>query len=169
LFSKPNIAFVVRKNIDTFYSYNTKKPLRGELYFSFLMPALISAVIVYLNRELTDTALQVIATAVSIFAALLFSLLILLYQTKPTSNGELSSRQIKIAWTVLRTELPVNIGFTIIVALLTILFIVVTTLFEPVGYTACVLAGFIYYTFILFVISLMIVLKRSFRLFGIHD
>lgn len=140
-----------QKNPEKMHKYQVYSKI--DLFVFFGLPLIISASLGYINIILNDNTLGVIITSLTIFSALLFNLLLIIYDVtqKPTTN------QVK---KVFLEELYSNISFCILVAIITTIFAVTAIILKiPIVYTIASLI--IYYFFTIFMLTLLMILKRA--------
>ncbi|NMC60463.1 MAG: hypothetical protein GYA51_13930 [Candidatus Methanofastidiosa archaeon] len=150
-------------------------------YIIFLgIPLVISIIFVCNNILLTKDAINTLVTSLSIFAALLFNLLLLVYDfgrkipnepvyskgVKETGKVEIDLKKKRIDFI---NEVYCNISFAILVSLISVGFLIVLTLTLDVGtlidsieipYKA-IMSGIIYFLMFVFILTMLMILKRT--------
>lgn len=137
----------------------------GDAFIFFLIPMILAGVSFWREINFKAETVNIIVTAFSVFAALLFNLLMLIYglvQRKDDSNES------RLKATFLK-EIYSNISFTVFVSLLIIVVAVVAMTFAapeklPTG-TGSTAVGLVYTLILVFLMShflltLLMVLKR---------
>lgn len=166
MIDKINTSKIVEDHIHTLKNYNTNEYNLWDLFIFFAVPFIISIIFIFLHFKLTDGFINVLATSLSIFAALLFNLLLLIYDIIPKKeglgdNGKLKSEFLK--------QIYANVSFCIFVAIITIIFLIVSSLvvnqFDPfplIRYInlKSILALIVYYLLFVFIFTLFMILKR---------
>jgi len=198
LFNRISVYSIVKKHLNTFYdeSYRVngkdKIPFADKIVFIGI-PLLISLIFVLLGLYMDATYLSIILTCLSIFVGLLFGLLPLMFQLtttikakyldlkKANNSTSIPSKEYKFQEIKFRIskELFSNIGFSIILAIVSILSSLLTRLkpqaiikvlegkyFNTIKSTYLFVSNFIaYFLLTLFVLMLFMVLKRFYLLF----
>lgn len=167
ILDKINISKIVEDHIDTLKYYNTNKKSKGDIFLFFIVPLILSSAIVYFEFIPTEGTITIFVTALSIFAALLFNLLLLIYDITSKSKNteqkdELTSSFIK--------EIYSNVSFSILIAITTIIlsivyYIWISTCTSEVeiinlSLTTYIFSFLIYYFMIQFLLTLLMILKR---------
>lgn len=79
MFDKISIANIIKDHVRTLKNNKTKKISYLDIVLFFLLPLTISSFIVYVGMSLNDALVNALITSLSIFSALLFNLLLLVY------------------------------------------------------------------------------------------
>ncbi len=193
LFDRISLKSLIRSHFDSLYDYaylkinGRKRMPREDKVVFFVIPGLISVALISFQIYLPENQLETVLTTMSIFTGLLFGLLPLvinlisearksvemLRKTNPDELVEKELRRSEIKFSISK-ELFTNIGFTILIAILVIVFSVSTQLYFPlpkrwglshvlsiVNPMFIIFSHFIsYFLMIHFVFTLMMVLKR---------
>ncbi len=175
MFTKINILSIVSDHIATLRNDRNGKVYWPDIVLFFVLPLLISILLLSLGVLLTNEITNAIVTSLSLFAGLLFNLLVLVYEI--LSRKSFTPRQ----KTALR-EIYVNISFGILVSLTTIVLSLLHFIeihkctvnlcllgkCAPQAVYICIPDWFIslivYYLFINFVLTLFMILKRIYKL-----
>ena len=177
MFDKISIANIIKDHISTLRNNKTRKISYLDITLFFLLPFFISGFIVYLGISLNDALVNALITSLSIFSALLFNLLLLVYDVSEkklylpeTTDPVENNRRIKTR--ELLREIYNKISFTILISIIT----VSTLLIYFLKVSSCVflsinicslqwlLALVIYYLTIQFALNLFMILKRIYIL-----
>lgn len=132
IFTKISVSPILEAHIQTLRNNQTKKISYWDIFLFFLFPPLASSFLVYVGFELNDSMAGVLTTAFSIFSALLFNLLLLVYDITCKENIETKSKleedefsnigekqnQLRL---LLLKETFANISYSILVAILTVI------------------------------------------------
>jgi hypothetical protein len=90
----------------------------GDIALFFIFPILLSAVLIWQEVRINADAAEILVTIVSIFAGLLFNLLVLLYDAMRKTHDEYDGTILtKIKF--LR-EISINVSYEILVAIVTV-------------------------------------------------
>lgn len=157
MFEKINISRIVCDHIGTLRDYRTKRYRLGDFFLFFGLPLIIAAIMLYFYGILGLSLITILATSLSVFAALLFNLLLLTYdairKVSSTGNSDTLRRD-------LLKELFSNISFAIFVAIVAIVFVLVVVMLDKATIAQYMLSFFVYYLVSVFVLTILMVLKR---------
>lgn len=182
MFGKINVLGIVRDHILTLTDNRTGKVYYPDILGFFIFPLLISILLIFLDFPLNDGIVNALITSFSIFAALLFNLLLLVYDiagkledsaraTNGVNKTELDKARIADRLSALR-EVYINISFCILISSITVV-ILLTYFFKPntckiFDFDICLLQWIrvlvTYYLSIQFILSLFMILKRIYKL-----
>lgn len=177
MFTKISVVGIIKDHISTLKNGRTNKLHYPDVILFFIIPAVISGLTTYLEIPLNDGLANALITSFSIFSALLFNLLLLVYdisgknldQTKYTDPVDI--KRIVQKRELLR-EIYVNVSFSILVSIMTVV-ILLSYFLKPGNcrlwaINICsfqwLLAFVIYYLAIQFILTLLMVLKRIYKL-----
>ena len=155
MFDKINVAKIVRDHVATLKSFETDKYRSSDFILFFFFPLLLSGILVYFKFILGKDFINILATSLSIFAALLLNLLLLIYDILRKSDK--TDINYKLKATFLK-EIYANISFCILISILTIVFLIIASL--DIKELESILAFVIYSLVFVFVLTLFMVLKR---------
>lgn len=155
--SKVNVWGVVRDHLGTLKNLDTERYSLGDILFLFGMPALIASGLVWSGVRITDQMVNVLITALSVFAGLLFNLLLLIYDIvqkdqESAPNAKLQRRFLK--------EIYANISFCILTSIVAIVVLSVYSFGALVAVAVSVLCFTVYLLLAVFMLTLLMVLKR---------
>ncbi len=155
MFGSINPTEIWKAHINTFRDYNTNQWLTRDLLFVFGSPILIALPITLIGVRLDKDIANVFTTSLSIFAGLLFNLLVLAHSLREVGADD------KVKAHLLRSAYA-NISFSILLAVITIFFLSVyaVTMTQKIPYFFGALTLLTLYLSILFLFTLLIVLKR---------
>jgi len=183
VFTKISVASIVKDHINTLRSDRTKRIYYPDIILFFVIPAILSFLMIYNEISLSDGLVNALITSFSIFSALLFNLLLLVYDiagknsddTKtPPSNKVADPLEIRRAdqRRELLREIYVNVSFSILIS--TVSVVILLTYFLKVkncflwNIDICsfqwLLAAIVYYLSIQFLLTMFMVLKRIYKL-----
>lgn len=163
---KMDVKQIVKDHIKTLKNSNSNKLNISEILFFFIFPLILSLLLTW-KKILSSGDMSSVITAFSIFAGLLFNLLVLtLDMVRKIKNGRMeeqdaSSQNIKEQ---LIKETYTNISFCIMLSLallcLSFFFVIGITNY----YIKIILSIFIYWLVTTFILTLLMVLKRIYTL-----
>src|ERR1700753_2062622 len=98
MLDKISVVKIGRDPIDTLRDDNTKRRSLADALLFFVLPAAVAIALLWRGVRLNTNLSSILATALSIFAALLFNLLLLVYallkkeETTPAKNSATRKR-----------------------------------------------------------------------------
>jgi len=154
MFSKIDVFDIIRDHCKTLSNYNTKRILWGDVVSLFFIPLILAVIFFYLNVVIIEGLRNLLVTSLSIFAALLFNLLLLIYDIvkKGSSKDTLKNDFLE--------EIYKNISFTILLSIITVIFLVFATLLPQNTIFSRIIDSLSAYLIIVFVLTLLMILKR---------
>lgn len=158
MFNKINIKQIIADHLATLQSFRTGKVSIGDLVVFFGLPGVLSALIVWLlHYKLGRDFSNVLITSLSVFSALLFNLLLLIYdilrkEDKEKEESKLRRRFLK--------EIYANISFSILVSVITIILLLLLFVDIQNEGIISIINFFIYFLVTNFILTLLMVLKR---------
>ncbi|ACK67046.1 conserved hypothetical protein [Rippkaea orientalis PCC 8801] len=177
MFTKISVIDIIKDHISTLKKGRTNKISYSDIILFFLLPAVISSIIVYLGIPLNDGLVNALITSFAIFSALLFNLLLLVYDIseknseETTSSDPVENNRIDTRRKLLR-EIYVNVSFSILVSIVTVV-ILLTYFLKPNKcqfwmFDICSIQWLrvfiVYYLAIQFILTLFMILKRIYKL-----
>lgn len=130
----------------------------GDCLVFLIFPVIIASCLSYSKVFISYNILQIVIAVLSIFVGLLLNVIVLLFDIM---NKE-STRLLKIN---LLQEVLANVSFTILLSIATILVILPTMLPKNYGLALQIFNGITYYFLILFLLNIIMILKRVYALF----
>lgn len=176
MFTKISVLCIIKDHISTLTSNRTNQIYFPDIVLFFVLPAIIAGLMFYSGVALNDSLVNALITSFSIFSALLFNLLLLVYDIA----GKIAvqspvidplDQQITQRRELLR-EIYVNVSFAILISTF-IVVILLTYFLKPsncnlIGLNVCdfqwLVALTTYYLSIQFLLTLFMILKRIYRL-----
>ncbi|MBP7069988.1 MAG: hypothetical protein KBA97_02840 [Methanothrix sp.] len=121
--NKLSVINIIKDHISTLKDYDNGRYSILDLFIFFILPIFVSSIIIYFKVILSDQLVNVLVMSLSVFAGLLFNLLLLVYDIigKPNSNKR------PLRATLLK-ELSSNISFGILISVVTIILLLVFSL-----------------------------------------
>src|SRR3954466_12145183 len=81
MLDKLSILRIIADHIDTLRDYRTNKLSRSDVLLFLFFPFVVSGAVTYSYGALQTSPTEIFAASLSVFAALLFSLLVLVYDS----------------------------------------------------------------------------------------
>lgn len=152
-----NVWAIVRDHVRTLKDADDDRYSAADLVLFVVVPGALAGGLWYLGISLTREAVNVLITSLSVFAALLFNLLLLIYDIvrKPPERGELQGFK-----KLFLQQVYANISFCILISLVAVIVLVISYLELPWPVLTHLVAAVIYYLLLLFILTLFMVLKR---------
>jgi len=158
MLSKINVWRIVRDHVATLRDDRTGTLMWQDLALFFGVPLLVAASLVVLGVAMDEAAVNVLATSLSVFAALLFNLLLLVYDAARKEEGVNPANPSRLKFL---KEIYANISFCILVATLSVLALLMTLLKAETQVVRYAFHVPTYYLVSTFVLTLLMVLKRA--------
>jgi hypothetical protein len=163
IFSKISTAPIIRDHFKTMVSYRTKKVAIKDIFLFFILPFIIAFALVYLRVQLSRNIINILITSFSIFAALLFNLLLILFDIIHDDRNYENADKIEAI-----NEIHSNVSFCILISIVSISILLISSLdFQFValiqnyrGVLTSILSTFVYFLVFLFIMTIFMVLKR---------
>jgi hypothetical protein len=155
--SKINISKIIKDHCDTLRHDHDQSVSSLDYFVFFGLPLIASGVLIYLNILLSKDVVGILITAFSVFAALLFNLLLLVYDIvkKRVDSGDKTSDRARLL-----KQIYGNIAYAI---LLSISETIVLVVFYPVQGKPVperIIGYIIYFLSLNFILTLLMILKR---------
>lgn len=165
LFSKINVSVIVSDHFQTLKDFGHSSISIFDIFIFFVLPILLSVLLVLSGFRLTTELVGLLITAFSIFAGLLFNLLILMFDIigKVSSLDHLPDElQTKQAFTrkiTILQNVSYNISFEILICLSGVILLALTGLphNEVFGTITSLL---VFFVVIIFSLTLAMILRR---------
>lgn len=143
-------------HLKTLRSYRTRRYRVRDLAFFFVLPAAVATAIVIFDISILPIT-DMIVIVVSIFAGLLFSLLILVYESA------LRQREPGVRETIRRDLLEqayANTAFAILIAVPTVLTTLLPRLSKPGSWPEMIYSAIAVFLFGVFLLTLLLIIRR---------
>jgi hypothetical protein len=160
MMTKINISNIIRDHISTLIDYGTNRYERSDFLLFFGVPVVLSTTLILFGAEINKDVSNVLVTVFSIFGALLFNLLIMLYGLLDKAKdwqGHLSFRLRYLR------EIYSNVSYAIVVAIIIVTAVFLS--FVDSWWLKKILAFTIFSLSTNFIFTLLMVLKRAHNLF----
>lgn len=181
-----NIFYIIFDQIKTFRNPNTGKYERLALFSYFSIPAAVALLLLLLlNLDLDTSSINILTTSLSIFAALLFNLLLLVYEIVTGKTRRNTEIEFKILTEEEKKEMTVDeikaikdeqkflkirkiylshifstISFSILVSVLAVVILLLRHFIDHPDTLKSILDFIVYYLTTIFILSLFIILKN---------
>jgi hypothetical protein len=155
---KINISEIVTDHIKTLKAYHSERQSWSDILIFFFVPAVLAGLLARSREEFSSDFAGLLAAILSVFAALLFNLILLIYDI--VSRQEEANGSNEVRHTLLR-QIYSNVSFCILVSIFTLLLLLVYSFhFQIPAWAHRALAFSIYYLVGVFLLTLFMVLKR---------
>ena len=155
--SKINIVNIIGDHTATLKHEHSGKVSVPDFFLFYGLSILLGGVLVYLEIVPNKDIVGVLVTSFSVFAALLFNLLLLVYDIVRKANDTEKLPQLKARFL---KELYSNIAYAILVSLIVIILLVTFYMADGHKKTQASLGFFLYSLSAHFVLTLLLILKR---------
>jgi|LDZT01.1.fsa_nt_gi hypothetical protein len=172
MIEKINISRIIKDHINTLKDYETGKYYFWDFVLFFITPLIVSIILIKYHIIIDKDMANALITSLSIFAALLFNLLLLIYDITRKEVKREAARNNKVKTDLLK-QIFCNISFSILVSVFAISISLLIFLNISLNITIlernlvvtntqirCFLSIFIYYLTTSFILTLFMVLKR---------
>lgn len=159
--TKINVSSIVRDHCGTLVHNHNGKPSLADYFLFFGAPIATAFALVFFKGVFGKTVGGILITSFSVFAALLFNLLLLVYDlVKKPSSSDLQRRFLK--------QIYSNISYSILVAisLIVLLLLYFVALSFPYMKPRIAIAFLVYSLSANFILTILMVLKRVHVLFS---
>lgn len=165
--TKINVLDIVVRHIQTLKDYSLNRVSKKDISTFFILPAIV-AITLALKGHITNNGIGIVLTVFSIFAGLLFNLLILIMDIgrrvrKQGKEENVDAKKQKLTENLI-SETYSNVAFSILISLT----VICITLTFIIGLSNVILKFIIsitlYWLIIVFIMTLFMILKRVFRL-----
>ena len=165
MLSKVNISRIVTDHIATLNTYQTGKLRKRDLFLFFAVPLFVGIVIVGTYGPLGQNLIGPVVTSLAVFTALLLNLLMLTYGIARNSKPRPDAGVDKMKGDLIR-EIFSNIAFTVLIALTTVVAVLTLGALNQCSWPILpeALSLIIYYMGTLFLLTLLMLLKRAYSL-----
>ncbi len=157
MFNKIDISNIFKDHIATLVDNSTGERSKGDIILFFILPLAPTALMVWYKASLDSNVVSILVTCMSVFAALLFNLILLIYDIiRKDANG---TKKTDTKFKLLK-QIYSNISFCILTAILTLLLSLSNFVINDLLPVRVVVVAFVYYLVIVFILTLFMVLKR---------
>lgn len=156
MFDKINVSKLVSGHLATLRSARTRGARIGDYLLFFVFPGVVSATLLLLRWDVAPVVGHLM-TVVAIFAGLLFSLLILLYDSGARQAASAKKDDLRHR---LLMEAHANTAFAILVAIPLLILAPLPVLDPGNRVLLHIVSAIVYYLFGVFMLTLLMILKR---------
>jgi hypothetical protein len=153
--AKIDIRPIWTNHLSTLKNEQTGKTSVGDLFVFFAIPLIVAGGTVWLNVYVSDSALAILTNALAILAGLLFNLLVLLHTVKWPEDHPQKNSLLRLA-----KESYNNIAHSIVVSLLTLVFLVTASNYPSRSSGRLILGTIAICLVVHFGLTMFMVLKR---------
>lgn len=169
--TKLNITSIVKDHLNTLYNNRTQKISITDIIELYFLPFLLSLILVLIiNFGLTSDITSILITSFSIFTALLFNLLVLLFdivnknKTIPADATDEEKKGLSNKLRLLK-EVYSNISYCILVSII-VLVLLIISLVSTNEIFIKTMGILVYFGCLNFILILIVILKRIHILFS---
>lgn len=178
MFNKISITAIVKDHVSTLRNSRTGRLHYPDVFLFIILPAIVSILLVHLGIHLNDPLVNALITSFSIFSALLFNLLLLVYDisgkeavSAATISDPVEKKKAVRRRSLLR-EIYINVSFSILVSTMAVAlllgYFLKIDMCAFLNVDACpigwLLPCIIYYFSVQFLLTLFMVLRRVYVL-----
>ena len=166
MIDKVNVASIVRSHFATFRAFNSQKAAPGDYLLFLAVPVGAATLLAVIGVDIPSDAVGILATALSVFASLFFSLLILVVDLAVRSDEAevMPNRHSRVEGRLIR-ELHANVAFAILMSVAALVGLVALSLRGSLPGRP-LLEGVVFFLCIQFFLTLLMILKRASGLIG---
>ncbi len=154
---KLNLIRIIRDHIQTLKNYNSGRYSFWDFVVFLLFPLVIAGCLTYFLCALNKDLINTLITSLSVFAALLFNLLLLIYDIVKKANPSDSFAELK---TRFLREIYANISYSILISMLAIILLLVSSLNVSNHFFQTALTYLVYFLLGNFILTLFMILRR---------
>jgi len=156
MLKKINIFNIITNHLKTLYNENTGKLGIDDFVTFLVIPLFVAFGLLYFNIHLTESAITIIITTLSILVGLLFNVIVIIFDIiKRDSSKKLKNR--------ILNELLTNISFSIILSIVIILITLITYFTNK--WICIISTGLVYFFLCIYFMTVLMILKRMYVLF----
>ena len=159
MLDKISLRRIWADHIDTFRDFGTKEYKKSDFLLFFGVPVVPATLIVVFVGTTSGATITVLITSLSVFAALLLNLLLVIYSVANRRLGAAERDQDAVSRQVLR-EVFSNISFATATAVVGVVVLVGLAIDSNVWGVEIVLSAVIHYLLGVFVLTVLMILKR---------
>ncbi len=157
--SKINVGVIISDHIATLKRHGSNHLSLVDMLRFLMPPVIVGTASYYFCVSVRDSLANILATALSIFAALLFNLLVLVYDLLKKEELAPPSPHRNVRRDIL-DEIAKNISFNILVALTVIVLLILCLLLPTHPRVLVYLSALVFSLVTLFLLTLLMILKR---------
>ena len=160
MFAKISVFRIIQDHLSTLRVYRgsnaEKSPVsRGDIFLFYVVPIFIAATFYFLgNLTLNSEVISILITSLSVFAALLFNLLILIYDI--ITKREHSKRMMEFL-----KEIYANVSYSVLVSVLSVVLLLGGLFHISAEWAVAGINLASFYLVTHFILTLFMILKRT--------
>lgn len=162
---KINPAIIIRDHVHTLKNYASDKYSFPDFLVFLILPLGIAGGLAYLhpktdknpNEIFNDNVVEILVTSLSVFAALLFNLLLLVYDIVKKANRSEPFAELK---TRFLREINANVSYSIFVAMVAVVILLISLIGTPNRALQITIAFSVYFLIANFILTLFMILRR---------
>jgi len=158
MFNKVNVLDIVKNHLGTLIDDSTGNPRPLDFVLFFIFPlSIATALTFYFKVKIDGNLAGLLATVLSIVTGLLFNLLVLIFDISGR-NKEVFKKKERVSNFL--EQIYINISFSILIAILAVILVILRSfnIWPAIG--ADILSFGVYFLVSLFLLTLLMVLKR---------
>ena len=160
MFSKINVSQILKDHLKTLRDQETNRFFAGDVFTFFVIPMIVSLVILFLIKFTLDKdTSNILITSLSVFSALLFNLLLLIYDIVRREERASNTVDSPLMVNFLR-QIYSNISFSILISVICVALLLITLLGIKAVWFNQIISFIVYYLVMLFLLTIFMVLKR---------
>lgn len=157
MFSKINLFKIISDHIKTFTDATSGKFIISDFLVFIGIPIIVSIIVSIRGLYISNELITLLVTSLSIFAALLFNLLLLIYDIVRKGNDNKTPSEIK--WKLLK-EIYSNISFCILLSINAVIFLLAASITTNGSWVDQMIDIVITFLVSMFMLALFMILKR---------
>ena len=161
MISKINILKIIVDHFETHKNYTNGKTNISELILFYVLPIAVALYLVLTGIYFKESIVDILITSFSIFTALLFNLLLLVFdiiRRNSDNNGNEDQRKVKLKNTLLK-QVYSNISYSILISIISLLLLLFLQVVS--NEVVCKIINFVVFFMALnFILTLLQILKR---------
>jgi hypothetical protein len=165
MISKINVTGIVKDHLDTLCDFGTQRISPFDIILFFVVPAFVAVPVALFTVPLTSNIASLLITILSIFAALLFNLLLILFDIMRKSETIRGQAQIQNDFL---QEIYNNVSYCILLSIVIVLLVIVALIDINIPVINRIITGTVVYLTSSFTLTLLMVLKRIHALLAVE-
>lgn len=162
---KINPSVIVRDHIRTLKSYGSGRHSFGDIVIFLILPLGLAGALAYIHPKsdknpteiFSENVVEILVTSLSVFAALLFNLLLLVYDIVKKAKKDEPFAELK---TQFLREINANVSYSILVSMLAVVILLISLIGTSNRLLQITIAFLVYFLLANFIVTLFMVLRR---------
>lgn len=163
IFEKIDVSEIISGNVSNFKKSGKRSYILKDVFLFLFSPFIISLILVIYDARITPNFSNLLVAIYSIFAGLLFSLLIFIFDV----INRVKTLDISVSEASLRLEtfksVYFSVSFCILICLTNIFLLLAISLFK-IQYIFAFLSFFAFYLFLFFILNLLMIIRSIHKL-----